>query len=302
MDRRTFLKTWAGFSFGLAGAELALPTKAKCKMVAPIADVVAKIWLDRRIKVNLQKIKQAHPGLKMGDTHCHSVFSDGTYTVPQILHRASDLGLDFLILTEHVMPRLYPFEFCMASMKESWRVVQEWNHGKQAPVEIYPAFEVSTLQGHMILVLDPHFFKPGKSRDLVTQFSRLSEKMVTLEETAKLVQALGGISILPHPDIPRSYPFGVPIEFAKQHLMGLVDGIEDISTGHGYEESYSEELGMASIGSSDDHFNIIIGTSVTGYDSSRHHDLISAVKARGTQAIKVERTIDEFMAAARLVL
>ncbi len=292
----------AGFSFGLAGAHLALPTRAKCKIVAPMTDVVAKTWLDRRIKNNLQKIKQAHPGLKMGDTHCHSIFSDGTFTVPEILNRASNLGLDFLILTEHVMPKLYPFELCLASIKESWRVVQEWNNSKQAPVEIYPAFEVSTLQGHMILVLDPHYFKPGKSRDLVMQFSRLSEKMVSLEEAAKLVQAFGGISILPHPNIPRSYPFGVSIEFAERHLKGLVDGIEDISTGHGYEESYSEELGMASIGSSDDHFNVIIGTSVTGYDSNKHHDFISAVKARETRAIKVERSIDDIMAAARMVL
>ena len=84
--------------------------------------------------------------------------------------------------------------------------------------------------------------------------------------------------------------------------MGVVDAIEDISTGHGYHKNYSEELGLASIGSSDDHFNFIIGTAVTVYDSAEHKDFISAVQARATKAVKVESSLDQLIVAGHAIL
>jgi PHP domain-containing protein len=302
MNRRSFLKSIAGFSLGIAGTQLALPISAKCKMLAPVTEVVGKAFLDRRIKKSIAKLKQANPYLKLGETHCHSIYSDGTYTVDQIMNRAAKLGLDFLIITEHITPGYYPLEDSLTSIKERWRCCQEWNNPKLAPIEVYPAFEVSTEQGHLILVMDQDYLKPQKLSDLRTQFAPCENKMVSMEKTAKMVKPFGGVSIIPHPDIARSYPFGVPISFAKQNLTGLVDAIEDISTGHGFDENYSDELGMASIGSSDDHFNLIIGTTVTGYDSRRHKNFLSAVKARDTQAIKVNDSLDDLMEMARIIL
>jgi len=302
MNRRRFLKTIAGFTVGIAGAHLSLPVKAKCKMLVPVTEIVGKAFLDRRIKNNIAKIKQANPDLKIGETHCHSIYSDGTYSVDQIMNRAANLGLDFLILTEHVTPGYYPLEDSLTSIRERWRCCREWKYPKLAPIDVYPAFEVSTEQGHLILVMDQDYMKPHNIRDLRTQFSACENKMVSMEKAAKMAIPFGGVSIIPHPDIERSYPFGVPISFAKQNLTGLVDAIEDISTGHGFDENYSGELKMASIGSSDDHFNLIIGTTVTGYDSRHHKNFLSAVKARETQAIKVNDSLDDVMEMARMVL
>ncbi len=302
MNRRSFLKSIAGFSFALAGAQLAIPISAKCKMMAPVTDLVGKAFLDQRIKDNIAQLKRDNPHLKIGETHCHSVFSDGTYSVDKILSRSAKLGLDFLILTEHVQPRQFPLEHALASIKERGRCCDEWNHQGLEPIEVYPAFEVSTLQGHLILVMDQDYLKPKNLREIKTQFSPLNQKMISMDDSAKLVQPFGGISIIAHPERKRSYPFGVPISFARQNLTGLVDAIEDVSTGHGYEENYSQELGMASIGSSDDHFNLIIGTTVTGYDSRKHKNFLSAVKARETQAIKVNDSLDDILGMARLVL
>ena len=47
-----------------------------------------------------------------------------------------------------------------------------------------------------------------------------------MEEAATMVKPFGGVSIIAHPDIQRSYPFGVPIPFVKENLTGLVDAIE----------------------------------------------------------------------------
>ena len=88
----------------------------------------------------------------------------------------------------------------------------------------------------------------------------------------------------------------------KDNPIGLVDGVEDISTAHGYQKDYLRELGLASIGSSDDHFNLLVGTAVTAYDGSLHSDLISAVKAKQTEAIIVENSLQPLLAAARQVM
>ena len=161
---------------GLAGAHLAIPTTAKCKMLAPVTDIVGKTFLDRRIKNGIAKLKQENPGWKFGETHCHSIYSDGTYTVDQIMNRAATLGLDFLIITEHITPRFYPLEPSLTSIKERWRCCQEWNNPKVAPIDVYPAFEVSTEQGHLILVMDQNYMKPRHQRDLRIQFNKCEKK------------------------------------------------------------------------------------------------------------------------------
>jgi predicted metal-dependent phosphoesterase TrpH len=303
MNRRGFLKSIAGFSVAAAGAQLSIPISAKCKMLAPVTEVVAKTFLDQRIMKGLAKLKHENPYLKIGETHCHSVFSDGTYSVDKILARSAMLGLDFLVITEHVQPGKFPLEQTLASIKERNRCCEEWSHPGLEPIEVYPGFEVSTLQGHLILVMDQDYLKPKNLRELKTQFSLFDKKFISMEECAKMVQPFGGVSIIAHPEKTRTaYPFGVSIPFARQNLTGLVDAIEDISTGHSYEENYSEELEMASIGSSDDHFNLIIGTTVTAYDSRKHKNLLSAIKARATQAIKVNDSLDDLLGTARLIL
>jgi predicted metal-dependent phosphoesterase TrpH len=303
MNRRSFLKSIAGFSIAAAGAQLAIPISAKCKMVAPITELVGKTFLDRRIQDGIYEVKRANPYLKIGETHCHSIFSDGTYSVDKIMARSAKLGLDFLVITEHVQPGKFPLEKTLESIKERNRCCEEWSHPGLKPIEVYPGFEVSTSQGHLILVMDQDYLKPKNLREIKTQFSVFDKKYISMEDCAKMVKPFGGVSIIAHPERTRTtHPFGVSIPFAQQNLTGLVDAIEDISTGHSYEENYSEELGMASIGSSDDHFNLIIGTTVTGYDSRKHKNLLSAIQARDTQAIKVNDSLDDLLGTARLVL
>ena len=153
------------------------------------------------------------------------------------------------------------------------------------------------------MVFPEEISKPGRRREMVQLFSPLDNRMVSMEKAALLAKPLDGISIIPHPNINRyKHPFGASTSFIKDHLLGLVDAIEDISTGHGYNKTYSNDLGLASIGSSDDHFNFIIGTTVTAYDSAKHKDFISAVQARATKAIKIEDSLDDFIMAGRTII
>ena len=184
----------------------------------------------------------------------------------------------------------------------AWNSSENWKLKNIPRINIYPAFEISTLQGHLILVFPSHFLKDKYHKEFRSQFLIYDRKMDDIDKIIQLSQPFGGVSIIPHPEIERKYPFGVKINFIKNNLIGLIDGIEDISSGHGFDENYSKELNIASVGSSDDHFNLTIGTTVTGFDGYRHKNLISALKAKATQAIKIEDSLQDFIAAARMVL
>ncbi len=273
----------------------------KNQMVKPFTDLTGFIFLDSRIRKNINRLKKEQPTLIIGETHCHSNFSDGVPSVQSILKRAAWLGLDYVVITDHLIPGKFLTESIVSCLKAQAQCINEWGE-RTKPVRVYPAFEVSTLEGHLILILDPEYFSSAKISDISLLFSELDYKFVSMLDVIPRAEPLGGISIIAHPAINRGYPFGASIRWVKENLIGLVDGVEDISSGHGYQEAYSQELGLASIGSSDDHFNLLMGTAVTAYDGSLHGDLLSAVKSKHTKAITVENSLQLPLTVARHVI
>ena len=273
----------------------------KSQMVKPFADFTARYFLDSKIRKNITHLKNEQPDLILGETHCHSTFSDGTHSVQNIFKRAAFLGLDYVVITDHLIPGKFLIETIVTSLKEQATCINEWDEATK-PVKAYPAFEISTMDGHLILILDPEYLSLEKVSDISLQFSNFDYQFASMLDLIPRIEPFGGISIIPHPEKKRAHPFGAPIKWVRENLIGLVDGIEDISSGHGYQESYSQELGLASIGSSDDHFNLLMGTAVTAYDGNIHSDLISAVKSRQTKAISVENSLQHLLTIARRVI
>jgi hypothetical protein len=144
---------------------------------------------------------------------------------------------------------------------------------------------------------------PKNFSDITLQFSEFDNQFPSMLDVIPKIDSFGGISIVAHPNKKRVYPFGACINWVRENLIGLADGIEDISSGHGFhQESYSEELGLAAIGSSDDHFNLLMGTAVTAYDGSIHNNLINAVKTRETKAIIIDDSLQPLLKLARRVI
>ena len=270
----------------------------KRHLAKPVAELAGRCFLDSRIRENITCLKNENPGLILGETHCHSTYSDGSHSVKSIFKRAANLGLDYVVITDHLTPGKFLIKNIVTSLKEQAQCINEWDETSK-PIKAYPAFEMSTLEGHLILILDPECF--SQVSDISLQFSDFDYQFVSMLDVIPRIKPFGGISIIPHPEIKRTYPFGTPTKWIKENLIGLVDGIEDISSGHGYQETYSQELGLASIGSSDDHFNLLIGTAVTAYDGNTHRDLISAVRSRQTKAITVENSLQHLLKLARRV-
>jgi histidinol phosphatase-like PHP family hydrolase len=267
----------------------------------PFADATGRCFLDARIHKKITRLKRDNPAVVIGETHCHSTFSDGKHSVEDILRRASRLRLDYVVITDHLLPRKYLIESIFKSWEKQAQYIDEWDQLND-PVKIYPALEMSALEGHLILIFDPEYLSPKKFSDISLQFSEFDDQFFSMLEIIPRIGSFGGISIVPHPNKTRAYPFGASIEWVKENLIGLADGIEDVSSGHGYQENYSEKLGLAAIGSSDDHFNLLTGTAVTAYDGNIHNNLINAVKAKETKAIMVDNSLQPLLKLARYAI
>ncbi len=268
------------------------------QIAKPITDSIGRFFLDSSISKNITKLKTKMPNLVVGETHCHSTFSDGLHSVEDILERASRLRLDYVAITDHILPGKYLTESIINSWKKQASCINKWDHTND-PVKIYPAFELSTLEGHLILILDPEYFSCEKVSDISLQFSDFNYQFPSMLDAIPLIKPFGGVSIVAHPNQNRSFPFGASIKWVKKNLTGLIDGIEDISSGHGYQENYSSELGIAATGSSDDHFNLLMGTAITAYNGNTHNNLISAIKSKETRAITVDNSIQILLKLTR---
>jgi len=268
--------------------------------VSPFAGLADQVYLKNHIKKSISEYKKRHPHMTVGETHCHSKHSDGTYTNRQILQRAASLGLDYILITEHLTPKSYPLERIISSFEASWNATNQWEDKIVAPPQILPAFELSTEQGHLVMVFDKEWLHPNKHAEFNRCFSDLDHQFISMERAAERTRKMGGITIIAHPNTSQGrFPFGVDVSFVKQYLTGGVDGIEDISTAHGIQENHSTSLDMASVGSSDDHFNFIVGTSATVFDSRRHKDIMSAIRAKETRAEKMDKCLDPIFTTVR---
>jgi hypothetical protein len=285
---------------GVTAGGLVLPKGIKSELVKPFAELISENHLNEAIRNRIVELKKDNQHLQFGELHCHSYYSDGAYSVKDLMLRSASLGLDFLVITEHLTPRRYRLESCLDSISAQRNIFDRWNHGEMGPPAIYPAFEISTKEGHLIAVFPEDYFKPERLREINRYFSRFDYYSVPVELTAALIRKMGAVSIVSHPDIKRSYPFGISSGFVKEHLVGLVDGIEDMSAGHGYQKDYSTETGLATIGSSDDHLNIILGTVVTSFDGSKHDNIIEAIRSCDTRSVRLTNSLDILFAPTKL--
>ncbi len=296
MNRRLFNKKILGAGAAFTAGAFGLPMEAKSQILKPVIDSYCLSYWDNKVFQGIDKLKKAAPTLLMGDTHLHSTHSDGNYSTFQIISRAHLLGLDFLVLTEHLDPIDYNIECSISSFKSQIESVNRLQDmGMKAP-DIYPAVEISTNEGHIIVVFPRTYLKEsGFVSEFRSAFSICEEKFVDPAIVIARAKKLGGKTIVPHPgECKGSKPFGVPMESLETHLEGLPDGIEDMNTGNCCFGSFGKRLGLSPIGASDSHFKALIGTSVTAFSSIRFNDLTEAMAVKetsGFQAVAVSKTL-----------
>ncbi|NJC98214.1 MAG: PHP domain-containing protein [Anaerolineae bacterium] len=196
----------------------------------------------------------------LADLHMHTIYSyDGTASVPAVLKRARQLGLDVIAITDHDE---------IAGSLKALELAPTYG------VEVIPGIEVTTAEGDLLAL-------------------EVTEKIPhdkPLTETVIKVGELGGFCIAPH---PMAGGFGMKSLSAYSILKALRNpnvartliAIEtynataiDKMSNH-YARVLADRLDIAQTASSDAHIVEAIGLGTTEFDGCTADDLIAALKA-----------------------
>lgn len=201
--------------------------------------------------------------LGRADLHVHTLASDGTAGIVEILDRVEAQGeLDVLAITDH--------ERVDAALAA--RAIARQRGGR---VEIVVGEEVSTLGGHLLALFIEERVRPLR----------------TMRTTIGEIHEQGGLAIPAHPLVP--YPLCAQ-GWVLRRLLGdrdprvRPDAIEAFNPTmlgrpwHGRVARFAAEHGLPTVGSSDAHTAEAIATGWTSFPGRTADDLRAAVLDRRT--------------------
>ena len=193
------------------------------------------------------------------DLHIHTIYSyDGTATVPAVLRRAKQIGLDVIAITDH------------DELRGSFKALEI---APSYGIEVIPGVEVTTAEGDLLALNVTQEIKKGRS----------------LLKTVLAVEKAGGFCIAPH---PMAQGFGMKSLSAYSIMRALHNpdaartliGIEtfnattiDRRSNH-YASILGEYLDIAKLGNSDAHTLDTIGLGMTEFIGDTAQDLIQAIQ------------------------
>lgn len=200
------------------------------------------------------------------DLHIHTIYShDGTISVPAVLARARQIGLDVIAVTDH--------DEIKGSLK-AFDLAPEFG------IEVIPGTEITTAEGSLLALFVTETIQPG----------------LPLIETIIKVGEAGGICIAPH---PMARGMGMKSLSGSSIIQGLCHpdasriliGIEtynattlDRESNQHAQALAAEYPGIAQVGSSDAHTLGMIGLGATEFPGHTAAELLDALWIGATQA------------------
>jgi len=200
----------------------------------------------------------------IADLHMHTIYSyDGTATVPAILKRAKQVGLDLIAITDHD-------EIRGALLAEELAAKFE--------IQVIPGVEITTGEGDL----------------LALNIRQLVPAGLPLIETIQRVGALGGFCLAPHPmatgmGMKSLNAFSIRRALRQEDTARILLGIETYNAtaldreGNHAAKILAECSSVSQTGSSDAHVLEAIGLGTTIFPGQTMADLISALWMGTTQ-------------------
>ena len=197
------------------------------------------------------------------DLHIHTVASDGTASVTDVLQRAVGLGLDIIAITDHER-----IDAALAG--------QAMAGDQGLPLEVMVGEEVTTLGGHLLAL---GLLKPVRS------YRSLRSTIVEIHDQ-------GALAVPAHPLVP--YPLCAQAWTLRRLLddpdttvhPDALETFNPTSLGKPRHESvvrFAAEHGLAQLGNSDAHALDAIGVGWTSFPGGTVDDLRRAIAARATR-------------------
>jgi predicted metal-dependent phosphoesterase TrpH len=204
----------------------------------------------------------------LADLHMHTIYSyDGTATVPAVLRRAHEIGLDVIAITDH------------DEIAGSLKALELASH---YGVEVIPGIEITTAEGDLLALFIKEKVQAGLS----------------LVDTVLKVRELGGICIAPHPmagGMGMKSLNGYTILKALRNPL-VAETLIAIETCNGtsidrmsnhYARILANRLRITQTGSSDAHILPTIGFAETEFEGTTAQDLLAALRSGKTKVRKL---------------
>ena len=202
------------------------------------------------------------------DLHLHTIYSyDGTATVPAVLRRAREIGLDVIAITDHDE---------IAGAYEAARLASHYG------VEVILGSEITTAEGDLLALFIKEKIEPGLS----------------LIETLLRIRDQGGVGIAAHPmaggmGMKSLTPYSILKALKHSPAAETLIGIEayngtaiDRMSNH-YARIFANGLTIAQTGNSDAHTIDTIGFGRTEFPGKTAADLLKALRERTTRVRQV---------------
>ncbi|MGB7788351.1 CehA/McbA family metallohydrolase [Methanoregula sp.] len=184
------------------------------------------------------------------DLHVHTSYSkDGESSVEEILRAAETAGLDVIAITDHDT---------VDGAKKALTL--------PSPVLVIPGIEVSTKQGHLLVLGVTEVIPAG----------------LDVVETVNIARRMGGLLILPHP----YHVWRHGVARRKKSGMSVVDAVESfnsryiVGSANKKAARIARRLGKPCVGGSDAHNAKFVGFGRTYIDAERNIPaILEAVRA-----------------------
>jgi predicted metal-dependent phosphoesterase TrpH len=201
--------------------------------------------------------------LGRADLHIHTLASDGTSSVQEVLDAAVAKGLDVVAITDHERIDAAIAARAMAA-------------DTGLPLEVVVGEEITTRGGHLLALFVERRIPPYRS----------------LRSTIAAVHDAGGLAVPAHPLVP--YPLCAQ-GFALRRLLADIeifrpDGLETFNPTllgrpwHGRAVRFAAEYGLAALGNSDAHAAAEVGRGHTTFPGRSAADLRRAIESGATRA------------------
>ena len=196
----------------------------------------------------------------LADLHIHTIYSyDGTASVPAVLTRAKQIGLDVIAITDHDE---------IAGSLKALELAPKYG------VEVIPAIEITTAEGDL----------------LALNITQKVTRDLPLIDTILKVGELGGFCIAPHPmaggfGMKSLNAYSILRALRNAEVAKILIGIEtynataiDKMSNH-YARILGNKLNLAKTASSDAHVIETIGLGVTEFEGHTAKHLIKALRS-----------------------
>jgi predicted metal-dependent phosphoesterase TrpH len=201
----------------------------------------------------------------LADLHTHTIYSyDGTASVPAVLNRARQVGLDILAITDHDE---------IAGSLKAMELASKYG------IQVITGIEITTSEGDL----------------LAYNIYQKVDPNLPLIETVLKVGELGGFCVAPHPmagglGMKSLNAYSIMNALRNPDVAHVLVGIETYNAtaidkmSNRYAHILGEHLGIAKLGNSDAHVTQAIGLGATEFEGHTPKDLLKAIR-KGTTAI-----------------